>query len=148
MLVKFNLSRNYKMIPEGTHELTIQDCVASPSGAPTEVKITWSDKEGTTVVEKCNFKTTLWKLSRICEVAFGIKDGEEMELDEIIKKLKGKTFVCEVVHTKGTQPREDGSYATFVNINKVVSLVEVDDSVLPNVMTQSSNPRESILEGL
>lgn len=148
MKVKFNLSRNFKLIPEGEQVLTINDVTAVPSGAPKEVKITWVDAEGTMFIDKCNFTNTLWKLSRVCEAVMGIKDGEEMELDEIIKALKGKSLNCVVKHTKGSQPREDGTFATFVNIDKIMGLAEVNESVLPAVMTQTENPRSSILSGL
>lgn len=148
MKVKFNLSRTYKMIPEGNQVLTITDAVAVPSGAPTEFKITYADVNGTTFVDKCNFTTTVWKLSRVCEAVFGIKDGEEMEISEIIKGIKGKQLECEVVHTKGNQPREDGTYPTFVNINKIIGVVELAESALPANMTPTTNPRDSILAGL
>ena len=148
MKVKFNLSRNYKLIPEGEQVLTINDVTAIPSGAPKEVKITWVDSEGTMLIDKCNFTNTLWKLSRVCEAVFGIKDGEEMDLNDIIAGLKGKSLNCVVKHTKGTTPREDGSYATFVNIDKIMGLADITEEVLPTVMAQSTNPRDSILSGL
>lgn len=148
MKVKFNLNRQYKLIPEGNQILTITDAVAVPSGAPTEFKITYTDVNGTTFIDKCNFTTTVWKLSRVCEAVFGIKDGEEMEISEIIKGIKGKQLECEVVHTKGNQPREDGTYPTFVNIKNIIGVVDLDESALPANMTPTTNPRDSILAGL
>lgn len=148
MKVKFNLSRTYKIIPEGKQVLTITDAVAVPSGAPTEFKITYTAVNGTTFIDKCNFTTTVWKLSRVCEAVFGIKDGEEMEISKIIEGIKGKQLECEIVHTKGTQPREDGTYPTFVNIKNIMRVVDLDESALPKAITQTSNPRDSILNGL
>ncbi len=148
MKVKFNLNRDYKKIPEGNHVLTITDAVAVPSGAPSEFKITYTDEGGATLVDKCNFTTTVWKLSRVCEAVFGIKDGEEMEISEIINGIKGKQLECEIVHTKGTQPREDGTYPTFVNIKNIIGVVELTESALPANMTPTTNPRDSILNGL
>lgn len=148
MKVKFNLNRQYKLIPEGNQILTITDAVAVPSGAPNEFKITYTDKDGTTFIDKCNFTTTVWKLSRVCEAVFGIKDGEEMEISKIIEGIKGKQLECEIVHTKGTQPRKDGTYPTFVNIKNIMGVVDLDESALPKAITQTSNPRDSILNGL
>lgn len=148
MKVKFNLSRGFKLVPEGEQVLTITEINAVPSGLPKQVKITWTDATGTNLLETCDLATTIWKLSRICEVAFGIKDGEEMELDEIISGLKGKQFECEIVHTQGKNPREDGTYPTYANIKNILSRVELTDNVLPENMTQTTNPRDSILSGL
>lgn len=148
MQVKFNLSREYKKIPEGRQILTITDVTAVPSGKPSEMKITYTDAQGTTFVDKCNFTTTVWKLSRVCEAVFGIKDGEVMELDAIIAGLKGKQLDCEVVHTKGNQPREDGTFATFVNIKEIYGVAELTESALPVNMAPTTNPRDSILNGL
>lgn len=148
MKVKFNLNKTFKLIPEGEQTLTITEINAVPSGLPKQVKITWTDNTGTNLLETCDLSTTIWKLSRICEVAFGIKDGEEMELDDIISGLKGKQFKCEIVHTQGKTPREDGTYPMYANIKTILSRVELTDDVLPTSMAQPTNPRDSILSGL
>lgn len=142
MKVKFNLSKEYKKVPEGEQVLTISDIVAKPKDFPKELTITYTDKDGSVLIEKCNFTTTVWKLSRLCEKVLNIKDGDEMEVDEIVNQLKGKKIQCEVVHTQGTQAREDGTYPTFANINKILSVVESDTTA------QATNPRETILKGL
>lgn len=148
MKVKFNLSREFKKIPEGEQVLTITDVVAKPKDAPKEITIEYTSSEGLKLLDRCDFNKTLWKLSRLCQVVFNINDGDEMELDEIVKNLKGTQIKCEIVHTKGTQPREDGTYPTFVNINKILSVVEVTEDDLPKAISQPKNPRDEILSGL
>lgn len=143
MKVKFNLSKEFKKVPEGEQVLTISDMVAKPKDLPKELTITYTDKDGNTLLEKCNFTSTVWKLSRLCEKVLNIKDGDEMELDEIVNNLKGKKIKCEVVHTQGTQAREDGTYPTFANINKILGVVNEEETT-----TQATNPRETILKGL
>lgn len=148
--IKFNLSRTFKIVPEGNRKLTISECSASPSGNPTAVKITWTDSEGGTINETINLDRALWKISRICECALSAKDGEEMSIDDMCKQLKGKTLDCEVVHREGTQPREDGTLPKFANVNRINGLAEVvTEQEIPATMTSSNeNPRSSILAGL
>lgn len=151
-MIKFNLSNNYVMVPEGERKLTISDIVARPSGNPTEVVITWVDVENKgTIKETIRFDKMLWKLSRLCQLAFGAEDGQEMDINEICNLLKGKTYLMEVVHTEGTTPREDGTLPKFANARKIISIEKEATSienVIPTTMTSSASARSSILDNL
>lgn len=144
--IKFDLSRSFKMVPEGERVLTITKCEPTPSGAPKAVKITWTDSEGGNILETINFDKALWKISQICECVLDAQDGQEMDVADMCKQLTGKKVLCEVVHRQGTKPREDGSFATFANVGKILSGVkEESTSATP---TQTENPRSTILAGL
>lgn len=155
-MIKFNLNRGYKMIKEGERVLEITECVATPSGYPTEMKWTLKDVEdGATMNDKCDFDKTVWKISNIASVVLGVQDNDEMDVNELAKKLVGKKIKCEVSHVQGKQAREDGTFPTFVNIKKVIALV-YDTAVVEQTATQtavveqsqSDSPRSSILAGL
>lgn len=141
--IKFNLSGNFKLMEAGEKVVTLTNVEASPSGNPTDIKITYTDDKGATIQEKINLDKALWKISRIAEAIIDIKDGEEMNISELCDKLKGKKLKVEVVHNQGSQPRADGTYATFANISKILGGVKEESTP-----TQTENPRSSILAGL
>ena len=144
MMIKFNLNNNFTLVPEGTRELEISEIKATPSGCPSDIKITWHDSEGGNILETINIKNQLWKLSIICNKAFNVQDGDSMEVKDICEKLKGLVFDCEVVHNQGKKAREDGTFPTFANIKKIISLHELPEVTLPKTMESNKNPRESI----
>ena len=149
--IKFDLSTTFKKVPEGQRALTITKCEATPSGNPSAVKITWSDVEGGSIQETINFDKALWKISQICSYALDVVDGEEMAVNDMCKKLINKTLLCEVVHRQGTRPRDDGTFATFPNVNKILGKVETIKEDMSTVDTSNENvdnPRETILAGL
>lgn len=145
-MIKFNLGSTFIMVPEGNRKLTITEITARPSGNPDHVEITWTDKESKgTIKENISFEKMLWKLSRLCQLAFGAEDGQEMEITQICNGLAGKTFDVEVVHTQGTRAREDGTFPTFANARKINGIVNEDiSSQIPANMV--STPRASILD--
>lgn len=146
MKITFNL-QNFEPVPEGTRKMTITEAKAVPSGKPNKIETTFKDIEtGRTL--KNNYGLTnsggLNAFGYLCRVAFNMKDMDEFDTDNI-NKLVGKTVLCEVVHTEGTQPREDGSLPIFANIKKVISLVgEEQKSATANTGT---SPRASIPVG-
>ena len=146
-MIKFNLSSNFKMVQEGNRTLEIVECTATPSGRPTEMKWTLKDVEdGATMKDSCNItdkSTNVWKLSRIVAPILNVQDGQEMDAKEVAEAIVGKKLLCEIVHNQGKTPREDGTYPTFANINKVISLVE---TAAPET-TVSESPR-SMIAGL
>lgn len=143
--IKFNLNRTFKMVQEGERVLEITECKATPSGYPTEMKWTLKDVEdGATLNDKCNFTTTLWKLSTLASVVLGVKDGDEMDVSELAKQLTGAKVLCEIVHVEGSNPREDGTLPKFANVKRYISSVE---DTTTNVVA-NENPRASILQGL
>ena len=70
-----------------------------------------------------------------------------MGVAELCKQLEGKKLKVEVTHNKGTQPREDGTFATFANVTKILGGVKEEESTSATP-TQTENPRSSILAGL
>lgn len=146
-MIKFNLNNNFKMVQEGTRTLEITECSATPSGFPTEMRWTLKDiQDGATMKDSCNItavSTNIWKISRIASAVLNINDGEEMDAVELAKALVGKKITCEIVHNKGKNPREDGTYPTFANIKTIIGAYEETVS-LPKIMVESS-PRASII---
>ena len=61
---------------------------------------------------------------RVCKYTLNTSDADEIDTTTDLPKMVGKKIVCEIVHTKGTQPREDGSFPTFANISKVLGKPE------------------------
>lgn len=63
-------------------------------------------------------------MGMLCKVALQMGDGDEFDTTRDTQALVGKKLLCEVVHTQGTQEREDGTYPTFANIRKTIRLEE------------------------
>lgn len=151
-MIKFNLSGGFKKVPEGEQILTITTCEPTPSGNPTGMKMVYTHADGSSIQETISFDKALWKISQICNVVFGAQQDQEMSVDDVAKSLKGKSIKVEVVHRAGTQPREDGTFPTFANVNKILGAADtVSESDIPANMTAQAlveNPRSSILAGL
>ena len=135
MMIKFNLEpREFKVCPEGERELEIIDAVCTPSGKPTSLKIKLKDVEtGAIIQNKYTFDNSksLFAMAMLCKVALKKGDAEEFDTNRDTKSLIGKNLLCEVYHSEGTSVREDGTYPTFANIRKVISLVNDDDDISP-----------------
>ena len=67
----------------------------------------------------------------------GFEDGDEFDTKTDPARLINKTILCEVVHTQGTKPNDDGELPTFANIKKTISLVENNENV-------ENSPRNAI----
>lgn len=145
--IKFNLNNNYKLMEAGEKVVTLSKVEPSPSGNPTDIKITYTDSSNATIQEKINLDRALWKISRIAEAVLSIKDGDEMTPTELCKALEGKKIKVEVTHNQGTRPRDDGTFATFANVTKILGGVNEEESTSATP-TQTENPRSSILAGL
>ena len=143
--IKFNLNRNFKLMEEGERVVTLTSVEASPSGNPTDVKVTYTDDTGATIQDKINLDRANWKISRIAEAVLGIKDGEEMSITDMCDKLKDKKIKVEIVHNKGNVARDDGTFPTFANVAKILGGVDEGNEVSTS---PSENPRSSILAGL
>lgn len=124
MKIKLNLKNNFKLVEEGERVLKITKAEAKPSGKPTSLVITFQDTEGGLITSRYNFDNTtaLWAMGKLVEVALNFKDGDEFDTKEDTPRLVGKELLCEVVHTKGTKPNNDGELPTFANVKKVISL--------------------------
>lgn len=124
MMIKFNL-KSFEPIDEGEKTLTITKAEVKPSGKPQKAEITFTEvSTGKTLQNRYDFNNQygLMAFGFLCRTALAIPDMGEFDTNDI-NKLVGKVVRCEIVHTEGTTPREDGSYPVFANIKKVLSLV-------------------------
>jgi len=124
MKVKMNM-KGFKLVDEGERVLKITKAECTPSGAPNKLKVTFQDvKEGGTINSQYSFDNSgaVFAMSKLAEIALGLEDGDEFDTKEHTPQLVGKELLCEVVHTKGTKPNNDGELPTFANVKKVISL--------------------------
>lgn len=124
MKIRMNM-KGFKLVEEGERVLKITKAECTPSGKPDKLKVTFQDvKEGGTINSQYSFNngTALWAMSKLAEIALGLQDGDEFDTKEDTPRLVGKELLCEVVHTKGTKPNNDGELPTFANVKKVISL--------------------------
>lgn len=137
MKIKFNLN-SFEPVPAGIRRMEITEAKAIPSGKPSKIEITFKDMETSRII-KNNYNLTipggLNAFGFLCRTAFNLADMDEFDTDNV-KDFVGRRLLCEVVHTKGTEPRDDGSYTIFANIKKV--------STIPDDVQEELNPRELI----
>lgn len=142
--IKFDLA-SFEPVPEGERTLEITKAECKPSGKPTEMAVTFKDiLTNRTLVNRYNFSNAggLTAMAIMCRIALGLEDMDTFDTIKDTPKLIGKRLKCEIVHNQGTQPREDGTYATFANIKKVISLV--NDNGLPTNL-ENASPRQTII---
>ena len=143
MKIKFDLA-TFEPIPEGERVLEITKAECKPSGKPSLMHVTFKDVvTGRTLNNRYDFASSggMTAMAIMCRIALDLADMDEFDTVTDTPKLVGKKLNCEVVHNQGSQPREDGTYATFANIKKVISLVSDND--LPKNVTNQS-PRQQI----
>lgn len=143
MKINFNL-QNYEPVPEGIRVMTITKAKATPSGKPSKIETVFKDNAtGRTIINNYGLDSNggLMAFGFLCRVAFNMQDMDSFDTDNV-SELVGKVVKCEVVHTEGTSPREDGTLPIFANIKKVVALVS--DNTEP---TEGTSPRASIPVG-
>lgn len=128
MKIKMNLNGNFKLCPEGERVLTITKAECKPSGKPDNMKVTFQDSEGGFVNSKYDFTNdkSVWAMGMMLSKALELEDGDEFDTKTDTPKLIGKKLLCEVVHTEGTKPNDDGELPIFANIKKVIALVNDD----------------------
>ena len=146
MVIKFNLTNDFKTVPEGTRILEIVKAEAKPSGKPTAMHLTFKDSEGGFINNRYDFNSNggLTAFAILCRIALSMPDASEFDTVVDTPKLIGKKLNCEVIHSQGSQPREDGTFPIFANIAKVISLSE--ETIQPtNNVTENVNPRLSII---
>lgn len=132
MKIKMNLNGNFKLCPEGERVLTITKAECTPSGKPDKLKVTFQDSEGGFVNSKYDFTNdkSVWAMGMMLSKALELEDGDEFDTKTDTPKLIGKKLLCEIVHTQGTKPNEDGELPTFANIKRVISLVNEETGEL------------------
>ena len=118
MLIKMNLKGNFTLVPEGERVLTITKAECKPSGKPTNMKVTFQDSEGGFVNSQYNFDNdkSLFAMGKLLETALGFEDGDEFDTKTDPERLVGLTLLCEVAHSQGTKPNENGDLPTFANL--------------------------------
>lgn len=124
MKIKMNM-KGFKLVEEGERVLKITKAECTPSGKPDKLKVTFQDvKDGGTINSQYNFDNSgaVFAMSKLAEVALGLEDGDEFDTKTDTARLVDKELLCEVVHTKGTKPNNDGELPTFANVKKVISL--------------------------
>ena len=126
MQVKFNLEkREFKLIPEGERVLEITKAECTPSGKPNKMKVSFKDLENEgTCQSTYSFDNdgAMFAMAMLCQKALELPDMDTFDTMQDTPRLIGKQLVCEVTHTKGTKPNDEGEFPTFANIKKVISL--------------------------
>lgn len=143
MKIKFNLS-SYEPIDEGERILAIKDAKCVPSGKPTKIEVTFVD-----IITNRTLKSTysissdgaMAAFAVLCRTALDLPDMSEFDTVSDMPKLVNKKLVCNVVHTEGNQPKEDGTFPIFANISKIIELYDGE----AQVKTETVSPRNSIL---
>lgn len=141
MKIKMNLTNNFKLVDEGERVLKITKAECTPSGKPNKLKVTFQDvKDGGTINSQYNFdnNNAVFAMSKLCEIALGLEDGDDFDTTSDTPKLIGKEVLCEVTHTKGTKLNDKGELPTFANVKKVISLANTTTGEIIN------SPRNSI----
>lgn len=129
--IKYNLNEGFKIVDEGEQVLEIVKAEAKPSGRPTMIYITFKAENGAQLINRydLSIQGALNALGRVCKYTLGTQDADEIDTVTDLPRMVGKKVVCEVVHTKGNQPREDGTFPTFANISKVLGAPEEKTTV-------------------
>ena len=125
MKIKMNLQNNFKLAEEGEQVLEITKAECTPSGKPNCLKVTFKAANGGFINSKYDFNNdkALFGMGILLSKALGLEDGDEFDTKDT-PKLVGKKLVCEVVHTQGSKPNDDGELPTFANVKKVISLAD------------------------
>lgn len=147
MKILFNLEQ-FTPVDAGERVLVIKDAKCVPSGKPTKIEITFEDiKTKRTLKSSYSFSTegAMRAFGFLCRTALDIPDMGEFDTTIDTPKLIGVKLVCEVVHTEGTQPREDGTFPIFANISKVLSRYKEDTTT--TTTSTATSPRNSIPTG-
>ena len=121
--------------------LEIVKVEAKPSGKPNAIHITFKDSEGGQLVNRydLNVAPAVMAFGYVCKYTLDTQDADEIDTATDLPKMVGKKVICEVVHTKGNQAREDGTFPTFANIKRVLGKAEET--------TTTKSPRASIATG-
>ena len=145
MLIKMNLKNNFKLVDEGERELTITKAECKPSGKPTNMKVTFQDSEGGYINSQYNFDNdkSLFAMGKLLEIALDFEDGDEFDTKKDPERLVNIKLLCEVIHSQGSKPNEEGEFPTFANVKRVIK--RIDESTVKNTATDIS-PRNSIIQ--
>lgn len=145
MRIKLNLKNNFKLVEEGERLLTITKAETKPSGKPTSLVVSFQDTDGGYITSRYDFTNdkSLFAMGKLLETALGFEDGDEFDTKTDPERLVGLKLLCEVVHTQGTKPNENGELPTFANLKRTISLV-TDDGEVKTISELS--PRNTIAD--
>lgn len=148
-IIKFNLD-SFEPVPAGIRRLEIVEAAAVPSGKPSKIDVTFKDVDTNRKLKnsyRFDNKGGLAALGFLCRTALSLPDMGEFDTADT-KRLVGKILECEVAHSEGTQPREDGSLPIFANIKKVNKLLTTSEPVtsadIDNVLSANVSPRATL----
>lgn len=143
MKIKMNLKNNFKLVEEGERVLEITKAECTPSGKPDKMTVTFKDTDGGLLTNRYTFDNdkSLFAMGKLLETALSFEDGDEFDTKTDPQRLVGKKLLCEVVHTQGTKPNENGELPTFANLKRTISLITDDGEVVG-----TSSPRNAIAE--
>lgn len=145
MKITYNL-KSFEPVPEGERILEITEAKCTPSGKPTQLDVTYKDVEtGRTLKSnyKFNIPGALMAMGFLCKTALNMEDAGEFDTITDTPKLIGKKLVVNVKHTEGTQPKEDGTFPIFANIDKIISLASATTKTTTSIPSGVS-PRNAI----
>lgn len=145
MKITYNL-KSFEPVPEGERILEITEAKCTPSGKPTQLDVTYKDVEtGRTLKSnyKFNIPGALMAMGFLCKTALNMEDAGEFDTITDTPKLIGKKLVANVKHTEGTQPKEDGTFPIFANIDKIISLASATTKTTTSIPSGVS-PRNAI----
>lgn len=145
MKIKMNMNSEFKLVEEGEQVLEITKAECTPSGKPNCMKVSFKASNGGYVNSKYDFSNSksMFAMGMLVSKALGMSDGDEFDTKTDTPRLVGKKLLCEVVHTQGTTEREDGTFPTFANIKKIISLVDEETG---EVEIEEKSPRNIIAE--
>lgn len=143
MKIKMNLKNNFKLVEEGERVLEITKAECTPSGKPDKMTVTFKDADGGLLTNRYTFDNdkSLFAMGKLLETALSFEDGDEFDTKTDPQRLVGKKLLCEVVHTQGTKPNENGELPTFANLKRTISLITDDGEVIG-----TSSPRNVIAD--
>lgn len=143
MKIKMNLKGSFTLVPEGERVLEITKAECTPSGKPDKMTVTFKDTDGGLLTNRYTFDNdkSLFAMGKLLETALSFEDGDEFDTKTDPQRLVGKKLLCEVVHTQGTKPNENGELPTFANLKRTISLITDDGEVV-----STSSPRNAIAE--
>lgn len=114
------VTKGFRLIPEGVHELEITKVELVPSGKPKIVKFTYKDNENRTLMEQLDSKHDVGGriLGQRVDLLFGgtLKEGTDIELENLPDWFMGKRLLATIVHNESER---DGKTRTFANIKFV-----------------------------
>lgn len=132
--------QQFTIVPEGERILTIEEVVASPSGKPDKIKVTFRDKNGGSI--KTNYTLNLkddfiWLTGVFLGAALNLQDGEEFDTKDV-PKLVGHKILVDVVHT----PDKNDPEKVYANIKRIKGNEDDSELSTPNDIS----PRNAIIE--